>query len=480
MRVVTGVGGATVLDLNATPGGGVMAARGGQTWAQTTLTDDQMSDSTSASWWTPLVNPSEVADRRITVPLKVQGTSQNDVAARVSALQQAVDTPWTLEVRRHGATQSGWLRCRPANLQVTATINAVGSSFFADALLTAQTEPYALGAVVDTGDLTFTQDTSVASALYADVNGVPGDALAPTLIRWNLATPVGAGLTTHGSWWAVRRQSPARPTPSNLTGLVQQGEASTGTTLSSGNVTTSVVTGDSALAGSSGRRFTFGAGASVNDTGEARYTFTQSGPDGVGRYRVLGRFRRGGGGAGIQHTITPAFGAYAPQTVTWPAGGVDTRVLDLGLVQLPVGQPVQVAAPLSAPRGGSLVGCRVVVSKNGAAGAGTFDIDWLALVPADEDAGMWRTVQDTACWVFADGYALEPGFSTTDPLSGVSPTLLGMERFMGSYWTAGMPRLAPGSNRIYCVQGVTGAVVWPKTSSVVARVAYWPRYRWLP
>ncbi len=385
MRIVDGVGGATILDLNARAGGGIMNGPRGTTMGNDTASDQAISE--VRSWWTPQANPIEVATRRMTRQLVVMGTSQDDVAARIQALTKAVAVPWILEVRRHGASTSGFLRCMPCIPQATSAINAVGSSFTADVTLAADTEPYALGAMVDTGDVTFTQDTSVAGSLYTDINGVQGDALAPTFLRWNLAL---LGVTHHGAFWSVRRASELRDTPSGVTGNVVQGRDFTASADSGANVTVDFVVADADFAGLDAARIVYAAGATTADYGTVTYTFPLAGFQAPGTYRLLARCRRFGGSAGIQHTVRVQLGAYIPQDYLYPAGGVDLRVLDLGLVQVPSGSAPVLAAPVAGPRSAAPPLVSLQVFKSGAAGAGLFNVDWVALVPADEDAGWWR------------------------------------------------------------------------------------------
>lgn len=476
MRVVSAVGGATVLDLNAPAGGGILNATGDKQLAVTTLTDDAISD--PRAWWTPLTTPSDVATREISIPLKVQGTSYDDVAARVAALNAAVDTPFVLEVRRHGASTSGFLRCFPCAPQVSAVINAAGSAPFADVALRTRTEPYALGVMVDTGNKTITQDPSVSTAFYTDVNGVAGDALTPALIRWNVAG-LNPGVPTHLGLWGVRR----RGVPSNLSGLVVQGEAASSTATSGANVTTSILTGDTAFAGNSALQIVYGAAATTSDWGEATWTFPMSGVEVPGTYRMIVRVARFAGAGGLEHQITPTVGAYQAQTYVLPAGGVEFRVVDLGLIDIPVGQPRAIAAPVSAavyPATGPTVTLRFV--KTGAAGAGTLRVDWVALVPADEDMFSWRIQQPSSGtpWAFADGYSMDSGFADADPATTPTANMLGTGVGVSTFADGGILRLAPGDNRIWCVQGFTGAQIWGKSVNVVPRFAYWPRYRWLP
>jgi hypothetical protein len=474
MRIVTGVGGSTVLDLNAAAGGGVMNGRGDKVLAQTTLTDEGIGD--VRGWWQPSPNPVEVASRTISIPLKVQGASQDDKAARVAALVAATSRPWILEVRRHGASTSGWIRCQPARLLPVDNPNGAGASLFADVTLTAAAEPYAVGAMVDLGSLSWNQDPINATALYQDITVAQGDSLAPCLIRVPLSSLVGAGLTTHGSLWAVRR----RGTPANLTAsLTVQGEASVATS-GTANVSFSTVTGDAALSGSQARRVTFGGSYVPTNYGDVEYQFSPDTAEAPGQYRLIARLRRGGGGAGVEHSVIPLVGPYTLPRVKWLAGVVDTRVLDLGIIQVPIGQPPTVSAPVNVTVRAAAE--RIVLRVAKAAGTGgTLDIDWVALVPADADMGHWRVAQTAASsWAFADGYSGDTGFTDVDLAGGGSPVLTGLGPTASTLWTGGVIRLRPGTNRVWCVQGLTGAALWPKGTPMVASVAYWPRYRWLP
>lgn len=474
MRIVTGVGGATVLDLNAAPGGGVMNARGEKILAQTSLSDEGIGE--APRWWQPAANPTEVAGRTVSIPLKVQGSTADDKAARVAALNAAVAQPFVLEVRRHGASESGWIRCQTGRVSLLDNPNGAGASGFADATLTAAAEPYALGAMVDLGSLSWNQDPANSPALYQDITVTKGDALAPCLIRVPLTSLIGAGLTTHGTVWAVRR----RGNPLNLAGaLTLQGEAFAASS-STTNVTQSTPTGDSALSGSSARRLTFGASYVPSNSGTVSYDFAPNTAEAPGQYRLLARVRRGGGGAGVEHRIQPAVGPYVLPTVKWLAGVVDTRVLDLGIVQVPIGQSPTISAPVNVTVRAAVQRIDLTCWKN-AGGAGTFDIDWVALVPCDADFGHWRVAQTVSgTWAFADGFSGDTGFTDSDLAGGGSPVLAGLAPTASTLWTGGMPRLRPGVNRVWCVSGVTGSVLWPKGTSMVASVAYWPRWRWLP
>ncbi len=475
MRVVNGVGGSTVLDLNAPPRAGIMNARGDKALGDVTMSDEVSGSDGPPPWWQPTTNPAEIASRRIVLPLQVWGDTQDQVAARISALHTATSRPWVLEVRRHGATQSGWIRCQPARLPTTAPVNAVGSVLCADVTLQAVTEPYSVGQMVDTGTLTFTQDASAGGAFYADVTVSQGDSLAPCLLRTDLSGPVGAGLTTSGSLWGIRRHG----TPSNLTGLVEQGQNYDTITVSGANVTHANVT-DSAFSGGAGRRFTFAAGAGVGDWARIQWNFNVNAVEAPGEYRIVARLRRGGGGAGLTHYVTPIVGGYRMDARLFPDdSGVDLRVLDLGLTQIPVGQAPNLSAPLGVTSRASAGTIGFEVAR-GSAGAGTFDVDWIALVPAGEDMGHWRLNSASSVWAFADGYSGDSGFTDVDLVTGSTPTFQGSQSGMSTLWTGGVPRLAPGVNRVYCVQGLRAGVIWPKTQSMTARLAYWPRWRWLP
>jgi hypothetical protein len=177
-RIVSGIGGSTVLDLNDTAGGSqLLGPRDDIEFADTSAIEAALAR------WEASTSPVQVGSRKITIPFVLIGSSVDNAATKVAALNQAVQVPWWLQVRRHGGTVDSYLRCYPTVPKVTATVTATSIGNIAQGAITADTEPYAYGARVDAGPFTITQDTSVSTACYCDITGVVGDALTPAVIR---------------------------------------------------------------------------------------------------------------------------------------------------------------------------------------------------------------------------------------------------------------------------------------------------------
>jgi hypothetical protein len=119
-----------------------------------------------------------------------------------------------------------------------------------------------------------------------------------------------------------------------------------------------------------------------------------------------------------------------------------------------------------------------VSTVRAAAGTGTFDIDWIGLFPADEDAGILEVTQAGSGVLALDGWDHRPRLYTTDPYLGVSPAAVGAP---GLSWVGGVPRLRPGDNRLYLVAGLGTAASSSRAPGFTFTVSgsYWPRFGWL-
>jgi hypothetical protein len=111
-------------------------------------------------------------------------------------------------------------------------------------------------------------------------------------------------------------------------------------------------------------------------------------------------------------------------------------------------------------------------------GTGTFDIDWIGLFPADQDAGVLEVSAAVSGVLALDGWDHQPRTFTTDPYTGTTPSASGG---VGLSFVGGAPRLQPGSNRLYIVGGLgtaTGSARTPALSLDIS-ASYWPRHGWL-
>jgi hypothetical protein len=623
LRIVDSVGGTTVLfDLNTTPGGGSLLGR-----PELQLAATQLADTVErGTFWQPSNAFAELGPRTLNIPLVIVGTTPDDLATRISALLLATRTPWVLEVRRHTASVSSWLRCDPCIPQFDTRVSAAGAPTYAVGTLTCTTEPYAYGARVDVTGTNIPQDPATAGAFVLDVNGVLGDSLTPAVIKTVdgdlTQPPIGSSTIL-----AVRRHG----TPANLTGLFRQADnpdavgtsgtlantvsnkqltsnvatltigahpflvgetitvalaaadpvfdgvqvitaiaattvsyakvnANIGSTSSGGTVTgpavglqffgintvtnkaltsnvatltigahallvgqsilvalvaadpvfdgtytiTAVTTTtvsyarvnanvgstasggtvrDSGFSGGAGERINFKTGyLAFSGSGILQYNaFGVTGLEAPGVYRLIGRFRRVGGSIGQEHIIRPTWGPFTPQDYLYTAGGSDLRVIDLGLVQVPVGQPQQIAAP-TAELGATAPRLLLNLYKN-SNGAGSLEIDWLALIPADESHGMIAQTGAAATatdQLVLDAYQNLAMYTDGDPYN-TATRMLGPSPTMSLLYVGGMPVLAPGNNRIYVVGGLgtSGGAAWTIATLVTLTVSYWPRYAWL-
>lgn len=476
LQIVASVGSTTsVLDLNDNPAG-ILVRRPGTGPAALELADVSVGDAAMPVWAAAGgASIPEATTRSITVPVHLLGASVDAVAAKVQTLARLVGQPWVLRVRRSGSSVDGWIRCYPTIPSVETDITGSHGGGYARGVITAQTEPYAYGARVDKASTTVpVQDASTAGAFILDVTGVGGDAPTPAFIRCTDTTLVGAA---HGTLFAVRRSG----TPSSLTGFIAQSSSGTSTVVGT-NVTASALSGDAGLSGGTGRRWAYAA-AYTPAASQGRITFTPAltGAEAPGLYKLLVRARRS---TADEFTFTPYLGPsfnYTLDSVLFPAGGTNTRIIDLGIIQLPTGQPQQMAAPTSAVIGAEPPTIIVDAFKTTGTAASNLDLDYFLLVPCDEDAGVvyQSTGAGASTYLTVDGYAQDAYLTTGDPLVGAST---GQSSGVRLDYVGGAPRLYPNiTNRLFIVAGFNKLGSPPALSLAPAfLVSHWPRYTWLP
>lgn len=471
-QIVTGIGGSTVLDLNDTAGGGqLLGDRDGIDLADVAQVDAALTR------WEASSAPVQVGIRKITLPVVLIGSSVDALATKVSALNQAVQTPWWLRVRRHGGTVDSWLRCFPTVPRISARVTGSPVGQIATGTIAADTEPYAYGARVDAGPFTVTQDTSVSTACYCDITGVTGDALTPAVIR---TATTGLMAAAQSSLLAIRR----RGTPSSLPTLFLQAETASTITdpANASHATTAVAT----ACGGQVVRATFTSSWAGYTAGSVTFTWTTlsafTGAEIPGTYRILARYTRSSAADSYRLRSFLGAGAQIGEVIV-PSGGQTTMVVDLGLVQLPSGFYPQLGAP------GDLLGTnapnnlQILIAKM-AAGAGTADLDWVALIPADEDAGVvYNGGADVGKTLTLDGYTNAAYLHDGDPVTGAGVKSHSAVSDHTTTFLGGVPRLAPGvTNRLWWITGMTnvGTTATPAiTVSPALSVSYWPKYQWL-
>jgi hypothetical protein len=200
----------------------------------------------------------------------------------------------------------------------------------------------------------------------------------------------------------------------------------------------------------------------------------------MGLYKLLVRVRRSGGAAGQEIGLGAHIGALPSQDLLFPAGGNDTRVIDLGYVPIPCGQPSLQANPGGGAASAVAPRIDLYIWKT-VGNAGVVDVDWFALVPADEDLGLESVsgvVSTAGSWWGLDGYDHTPRIFTGDPRTGGSSA--GGMPLSGQVMTfvGGAPRLQPGNNRLYVVGGLArdASATWAPSVTVPMHWYYWPRF----
>jgi hypothetical protein len=477
VSIVAAVGqSAALLDLNDTTAQTITVQRGGGSGGNLSLAEVDRGDNAMPVWTAAGgVTVPEATARTIHVPVWLAGPTSDAIATKVSTLVKLVSQPWVLRVKRSGATTDAWIRCYPTLPQIETDITGDHGGGYARGVITASTEPYALGARVDKAPVTVPlQDRTTANAFLLDVTGVTGDAPTPAFIRCSDTALIGAA---HGLLMAVRRTG----TPANLTGLSTDASAGTGTVVGS-NVTVTDPLADATLSGGTGVRYAFAAAYVPNagaNLGRIVYTPSLTGAEAPGLYKLLVRARRS---TADEFTFWPKVaGLYTLDSVLFPAGGTNTRMIDLGVVQLPAGQPQQLAAPTAALIGAEPPSLQVDIWKTSGVALSNLDLDYFLLVPCDEDAGIvyQSAAAPASSYLTVDGYAQDAYLTTGDPLVAAST---GSSSAVRLDYVGGVPRLYPvATNRLLVVSGFNSAGSPPALSQAAAfTVSYWPRYTWLP
>lgn len=424
--------------------------------------------------WTSTTEPETLSTRQVTVPVVAVG---QDVAARITRINELVRRPFWLRVRRHAAATTAHLRCYPTVPTWQAPIVAGHAQGIAVGAITATTDPYAYGPRVDLPPAEVPQDASRAGAFVIDIGGVLGD--SPTPLCLSSADPALLG-EDHGLLIAVRR----RGTPRALGSMTVQAETGQLAALGTSPPTMTAFTGDTDMCGSAGVSVTFSDAGGEASLGQVTIPASAwpSGTQAPGTYRVLVRARRMGASRGMEHNLRVTAGPLVADGL-YTAGGGDSRVIDLGLVQVPSGQPGWHAAPHMSP--GALFPDVTILVWKTSTGAGRLDLDWVALVPADEGLGVAYGAAGgvpVGTWWHLDGYDHTPRLFSGHPY-GAATYAVGQQPWSELRFVGGMPMLGPGTNRLWVIGGLhTGSrgTSWGPAKVVNVQGSYWPRYGWLP
>jgi hypothetical protein len=471
VTVVPAVGSsATILDLNRALSSGVMlGARDQIQLAQTQMATLVGAD--AGFTWSPTSagdEPAALRARQITLPVVAWSTSPDGAAQLAATIRRVLGARFVLRILRHGSTVPVWLRCAPAKVELETNIVAAGlSTTIVKGIVTADTEPYALGSRVDVAETTVGQDPSLGSAWIWDITVTAGDSPTPLILRSSSSALVNVADRT---LFTIRR----RGTPSALTGNAVQATSSMSIPgVSATPPTLSDLSSDSGMSGGAGVRATYTTGHS-GPWGLAVPFSSMTGPEVPGVYRLLVRCRRSG--SGLFTLVAQAGPRRLVEAFT--SSGNGTRIIDMGLVQIPYGQPAYMAAPggpveADAPS----INLYVVAAADEAA---TFDVDYVALMPSDQGCGLLDIAAGlgTSTTVAVDGWDHVARAFTADPYIGSTPRAKSVN---GLVWAQAVPMVAPGVNRIYAVTGLGSyaATTRVPAASFGLEASYFPRYSWL-
>lgn len=475
LQIVDGIDGPVLVDLNTAgqgAGGVLLGDRGEVNLTSVDVTkrgDDQ------PVVWSAAAGPEGLGTRTVTLPLVVHAAHPSQTADLVATVNRLTRRPWWLRVRRHGSDRIVHLRCWPTAPKWASPVTGPQVTI-ARGTVEARTDPYGYGPRVDAAFVDVVQDPSVPGAWTADIDNVQGDSPTPLC----LSSDDPALLTEdHGLLIAVRR----RGIPSLVRPVVAQAETAALLPVGTNPPTMTVISGDPDMSGGAGVSVVFADAGGTSSLGQLTIpgaTYLTDPIEATGTYRLLVRARRVGDSAGLEHNVRATVGPYVADAL-FTAGGADTRVLDLGLVQVPAGQPPYHAAPhISA---GSVCPDVTLLVWRTSAGTGRLDVDWVALIPADEGHGIATGRAGgvpSGRWWHLDGYDHTPRVFTGWPY-GPGAYAAGQSPSSGLRFVGGVPQLSPGSNRLWVLGGLHlgSQGTWPPSKVIRVQVSYWPRYGWL-
>lgn len=333
-------------------------------------------------------------------------------------------------------------------------------------------EPFGYGTRVEVTGSPFTVSNDPAAATNPcrfDVTGILGDVSTPLLM---LATSTGAtnGLVNKWSHIATRR----RGTPSNLDPVIQAEVMLPSTDTALLAVNNAAFSG----AGQNGMRVTFATNAAMTVRLSDQFPASNvASTDNRGEYLCYARCSKTVAGDTIDVQLRYGTGAVnhvANDVQRCPAGVTGPFTLNLGKVPVPTGSD-PVFSGYSGVQTKALLSWIGLYAQR-VAGTGNLDIDYLYLVPADDQTLIIKFPSNDTT------YAID---GTTDSGGAVygAPTTLDevftLSQFPQIIGGGGFPEVIPGiTNRIYLLRHIDpNGTVDAIGGTTTFRVYYWPRWR---
>ena len=405
---------------------------------------------------------SAYANRTVGVPLRLWATSQDNAATAIQNLARELDRDSNiLKVQLQGMTSPVFFRTFSSPQYSAAVLrhllmngSTIGLSLLA--------EPFAVGLIDSLGSFTINSDpASGTNPKYADITGVDGDVEAPLLI-----TAPGSSVAGTASLFSVRRGG----TPANMPFLQQLESVTQGTD--------TVVQSNSASysgSGSNSTRTLFGTTTTLAKRLSFSWPPGTASIDSRGTYRVFARvgctvntddftLQLRFGNRGIQNDSVAVINFNATATM-----------VDLGLIQIPVGMDPVTLGPTGVPLKVSPSAIPIELWASRDVGSGSLIWDYLLFVPADDRLAIatWGSHPSPSSITYVlDGYA--------DMIYGLDSS--GQVADIGLASLAGdVPFVQPNTtNRLFLIRDVNliaaAGTADPVTGSVAVGLSYYPRY----
>lgn len=336
-----------------------------------------------------------------------------------------------------------------------------------DVTATILAEPFGYGIRVDRAPVTVTNNPAAGSnGCFLDVTGVGGDVETPALL---LLDP-GAGAPFAPIISTRRRGDPAN----DIQPFVQAEAATLGTD-------TTVVNPITGFSNGQGTRTTFAtAGMVTRLTTSVPYTsgFPRAGARGTYRIWVALKPSSTSTTYKLRWRVNEFLGGtdlVVSDTVTWSPLSTNRCLVDLGLLQVPIGADPSGAGYGAAP---TIQSVALELQMQRSAGTGTMDVDYIAVLPADtEYARIGRAGVDLTL----DG-PQDAIYTINDANAGLTSDGVTIPPRTGF-----LPVLSPGqTNRIYLLRPQNAGVgpvtdLDDITNTLIVTVSYWPRFlTWAP
>ena len=399
------------------------------------------------------------SNRTVKLPVQLVAKSASAVATALSNLARELNRPMNiLKVQLDSMPSPVFFRTFRSP-DYALDLQRIRAQYTTVAALEIPAEPFGYGLRVTGSPVTVNNDPANATnPCRFDVTGVTGDVETPALI---LADP---GANAFAPVLTVRRHG----TPSNLTGYFQAESGTLGTdTTSVGSVT--------AHSNSTVARVSFSTVATMATRVTLATVPGSAGTDVRGTYRVLVMAASSNATStyGLRFKMVESTGStdlVVGDTATFVPPDTGRYLTDLGLIQVPVGVDPGFDGYGAAVNAAAL---SLQVQASRLTGAGSLDLDFVAVVPVGEEY--------TAVGAAPDAVVLDGPNDTVwtpDGSGNVSSTLVPLIPRIGS-----LPMLTPNqTNRFWLLRpdglagGTAGRGQDTKSRTTSVTGSYWPRF----